>query len=96
MTSGGPRWIVYRTDEAEQEYGSLSPKRKGDVKAVLRMLSLGPGSGGSKELEGHPGMFRVHVSKRWRILFTIEAEVRRIRVFRIRPRNRAYEGLERR
>ena len=96
MTTGGPRWIVYRTEEADEEYRALSPKRKRDVKAVLKALSAGPRTNASKELQDHPGVYRVHAPGRLRVLFTVEWDNRRIRVFRIRPRRTAYVGYERR
>ena len=96
MTPSGPRWIVYRTQEAEEEYRALTHKRKGDVKTVLKSLSDGPIAREGKELQDHPGVYRAHVPGRWRVLFTVEAEARRLRVFRIRPRRTAYIGYERR
>lgn len=96
MTGGGPRWTVYRTQEAEEEFQVLTRKRKRDVKTVLKSLSDGLRAGESIELQDHPGVYRVHVPGRWRVLFTVETEARRIRVFRIRPRRTAYIGYERR
>jgi mRNA-degrading endonuclease RelE of RelBE toxin-antitoxin system len=75
---------------------SLSPKRKGDVKAVLKRLAEGPRAGASQELQDHPGVYRIHAPGNMRVLFTVEWGIRRIRVFRIRPRRTAYVGYERR
>ena len=94
MAAGGPGWIVYRTEEAEDEYRALSRRRDG--KRVLKSLTEGPSTGGSRETQEHPGVYRVHVPGRWRILFSVEQEARRIRVIRIRPRGTVYIGYERR
>lgn len=96
MVAGGRRWIVYRSNKADEEYRALSPKRKADVNRVLKSLSEGPNAIEHKELEDHPGVYRVHVPGRWRLLFTVESDTRRIRVFRLRPRRTAYTGYERR
>jgi len=92
----GPRWIVYKTRDDELQFRSLSPKRKSDVKGLLKAFSSGPHVNESQELQDHPGVYRVHAPGNLRILFTVEWDDRRIRVFRIRPRRIAYHGYERR
>ena len=96
MAAGHTRWVVYRSDEADEEYRALSPKRKSEVKRVLKSLAEGLSTTEHKELEDYPGVYRVHVPGRWRLLFTVESDARRIQVFRIRPRRTAYIGYERR
>lgn len=92
----GPHWIVYKTRDAELHFRALSPKRKSDVKAVLKAFSSGPHVNDSQELHDHPGVYRVHAPGNLRILFTVEWDDRRIQVFRIQPRRIAYHGYERR
>lgn len=92
----GPRWIVYKTRDAEVQHRSLSARRKSDVKRVLKALADGPDTKGSQELHDHPGVYRIHAPGNLRVLFTVEWDDRRIRVFRIRPRRIAYHGYERR
>ena len=82
-------------DDAELELGVLSPHTRRNVNEVLRRLRRGPDSALDRQLSDDTGRWRALAGRRWRVVFDV-APGRVIIVRRIRRRETAYDGIERR
>ena len=62
---------------------------------MLRDLAEDPFPEGSKELQGHRGLYRIRCcGGDYRIIYRVSEKQRKVIVQRIRPRSSAYKGLE--
>ena len=89
--------LFYRvtlTDAADEEHRRLSPVPRQRIKAALRKLAYTENDLDIGSLENAPGMWRVRVN-RLRIVFERYETERVIPVTRVRPRETAYDGIER-
>ncbi len=89
------RYRVVRSPEADEEIGRLSPEPRKLANRAINRLRNGPYFAGSDPLEGFHFLWRVRLSRHWRLVFEFYAEERLIRVTRVRRRTFAYLGLER-
>ena len=88
------RTRVIQSPEAALQLASLAPQPKREVRARLREMTRDPYGPSTKPLDDmDEPTFRVRVDG-YRILFRPGPGVREITVFRIRPRETAYDGLE--
>lgn len=85
---------VTTTDQAEDELAGLSPLRRRRVRATMRALADDYRAEGAKPLVNQPDLWGVRVGG-MRIVFRLEKAERIIRVTRVRPRETAYDGIER-
>ncbi len=84
---------MIKTDEAADEFRTLSPERRRNAKRALVQLGFGPLNRDTKPLEGFDNLWRMRAGN-MRVLFRTEPR-RVIRVVRIRLRPTAYDDLER-
>lgn len=89
-----PFYRVILTDAADEEYRRLSPVPRRRIKAALRKLAYTENDLDIGSLENAPDMWRVRVN-RLRIVFELYEADRIVRVTRVRPRETAYDGIER-
>lgn len=82
------------TDEAKAQLRTLAPIPKRSVREQLRAMEQDPYGPDTIPMKSDRPLFRVRVGD-YRILFRPRPGIREITVFRIRPRETAYEGLER-
>jgi mRNA-degrading endonuclease RelE of RelBE toxin-antitoxin system len=62
---------------------------------VLRDLAEDPFPEGSKELQGHRGLYRIRCCRGvYRIVYRVSEKQRKVIAQRIRPRASTYMGLE--
>ena len=87
------RYRVRLSDDAKLELRGLSPGPRRAVNTILKRLRSGPDHSVDLLLEDQPDTWRARTG-RWRVVFEIEPG-RAIYVTRIRPRETAYEGIER-
>jgi mRNA interferase RelE/StbE len=59
----------------------------------IDLLAEDPRRSGTRQLEGHPGIRRVHASKDYVILYTIENEKIAILILRVENRRDVYRRL---
>ncbi len=88
----GLRWTIRRDETAEADFRRLSPKTRGDVKKVLRLLERGPNQTASKQLDQYDDLW-TYILGRWRIVYRAFPDQRLIVVTRIRRRQVAYDDL---
>ena len=88
------RYRVRLSDDARLELRGLSPGPRRAVNTILKRLRSGPDHSVDLLLEDQPDTWRARTD-RWRVVFEIEPGLA-ICVTRIRPRETAYEGIERR
>lgn len=84
---------VRRSDLAAEQYRFLAPSPKREVKAALRELGEDPYGPGVLQLDAEDETFRIRAGD-YRILFRPGPGHRELTVFRIAPREVAYEGFE--
>jgi mRNA interferase RelE/StbE len=63
------------------------------VKRWIDLLAQDPRRAGTRQLEGHPGIRRVHASKDYVILYTIENQRIAIIILRVENRRDVYRRL---
>lgn len=80
---------------ARAELRALPGYVRAEALDCITELGKTPRPSGSKELQGKPAIYRLHMAGRWRIAYHIDDDLKRIRVLRIRRKEFiAYEGLE--
>jgi mRNA interferase RelE/StbE len=77
------------TKKATRQLDRLNDPLKGRIVQELRKLEKEPPEGDIKELNGHPGVYRLRIGG-YRILYTVEKDC--ISIFKIAPRGQAYKG----
>lgn len=90
--------MSYRIDfltSARAELRALPGYVRAEALDRITELGTSPRPPGSKELQGKPAIYRLHIAGRWRILYHIDDDLKRIRVLRMRRKELIdYEGLE--
>lgn len=83
----------------------VSPKVRKEIKALpghvraqarqlIRALGENPRPSRAKELRGKPNIYRIWLAGRWRVAYEIDDELKRIRILRVRRKERIdYESL---
>ncbi len=89
-----PFYRVITTDQADDELAGLSPLRRRRVRAAMRALADDYRAEGAKPLVNQPDLWSVRVGG-LRVVFRLERADRIVRVTRVRPRETAYDGIER-
>ena len=84
---------VILTDAARRSLHDLPTHVQKRVTRWIDLLAEDPRRPGTRQLEGHPGIRRVHASKDYVILYTIENERIAIVVLRVENRRDVYRRL---
>jgi mRNA interferase RelE/StbE len=84
---------VIFTDAASKSLAILPAHIQQRVKRWIDLLADDPWRAGTRQLVGHPGIRRVHASKDYVILYTIERERISVIVLRVENRRDVYRGL---
>ncbi len=77
----------YRIDlspEAQRDFRQLPAHVKAQALQLLRLIGQTPRSSRAKELRDRPGLFRIWLAGRWRIVYSIDDDERIISVIRVR------------
>jgi mRNA interferase RelE/StbE len=90
--------VVYRIEispDARQEIKTLPGYVRSQARELIAELSRNPRPARARELRDKPNIYRVWLAGRWRIAYEVDDELRRIRVLRVRVKERIdYQGLE--
>ena len=79
---------------AQRELKSLPAHVRTQAGEVIRALGQEPRPSRTKELEGLPGVYRVWLAGRWRIVYRIEEEPQVVRILRVRRKEQIdYDSL---
>ena len=84
---------VRHAEEANEQIRSLSPKPRRAIRRAIRDLYGGPSVGDTKQLRGGGALWRARVG-RWRAIFRLDQDARRITILRVGPRETVYDDLE--
>jgi mRNA interferase RelE/StbE len=87
-----PHQVIF-TEAARKSLGNLPTHIQKRVKRWIDLLAEDPQRAGTRQLVGHPGIRRVHASKDYVILYTIEQARVTIIVLRVENRKDVYRGL---
>ncbi len=87
------RYQVILTDAARRSLKRLPAHIQNRVTRWIDLLAEDPRRAGTRQLVGHPGIRRVHASKDYVILYTIEAARVAVIVLRVENRRDVYRGL---
>lgn len=87
-------WRVELLPSAERELAKLDEATRADVLDTLEYLREVPVPDEAEELRGHPRRYRIYVGAGYRLVYRVSVKQRKIIVQRIRPRGKAYVGLE--
>jgi mRNA interferase RelE/StbE len=79
---------VTLTNDAVKQYERLNEPALSRITTAIDKLELDPPEGDIKELQGHPGVFRLRVGN-YRILYTVGNTG--IDIFKIAPRGQVYK-----
>jgi mRNA interferase RelE/StbE len=84
---------VILTDAARRSLRNLPSHIQKRITRWIDLLADDPRRPGTRQLSGHPGIRRVHASKDYVILYTIEQERVAVIVLRVENRRDVYRGL---
>ena len=87
-----PHLVIF-TDAASKSLSRLPAHIQKRVKRWIDLLADDPRRPGTRQLVGHPGIRRVHASKDYVILYTIEQERITVIILRVENRRDVYRGL---
>ena len=87
------RYHVAFTARAEKELDKLPHHVQSRIARWLDLLAEDPRRAGTKKLEGHPDLRRVHASKDYVIVYTVRDNELLVLVVRVTHRKDAYRGL---
>ena len=87
------RCQVILTDSADRSFRKLPSHIQKRVQRWLDLLGEDPRRAGTRQLVGYPHIRRVHASKDYVILYTIDQQQVAIIVLRIENRRDVYRGL---
>lgn len=87
------RYSIIFTDAARRSLQKLPRHVQQRVKRWIDLLAEDPRRPGTRQLIGHPGIRRVHASKDYVILYTIEAARLTVIVLRVENRRDVYRGM---
>ena len=77
-----------------KEIKSLPGYVRAHARQLIRELGIDPKPARAKELHGKPNIYRIWLAGRWRIAYEIDDEVNRIRILRVRKKEKVdYESL---
>ena len=81
--------------DAKREVALLPGHVRAQALQLIEALGQQPRSPKARELRAKPGIYRIWLAGRWRIAYTIEDDVQRVRILRIRRKEQIdYESLE--
>jgi mRNA interferase RelE/StbE len=81
--------------EARREIKDLPGYMRAQARQLIRELAGTPRPSRAKELRGKPNIYRIWLAGRWRIAYEIDEELERVRILRVRRKERIdYESLE--
>ena len=87
-------YTVDLSPEAQKELRSLSGYARSAALVLLRGLRDDPRPLRSKELRGKPGLYRIWLLQKWRMVYVVEDELLQVRVLRIRLKEQIdYDSL---
>jgi mRNA interferase RelE/StbE len=87
------RYHVAFTARAEKELDELPHHVQSRIARWLDLLAEDPRRAGTKELEAHPDLRRVHASKDYVIVYTVRDKEVLVLVVRVTHRKDVYRGL---
>jgi mRNA-degrading endonuclease RelE of RelBE toxin-antitoxin system len=80
---------------ALKEIRSLPSHVRAQAEVLIQALAAGPRPPRSRELQGKPGIYRLWLAGRWRIVYEILDDQQLIFVLRVRRKEQIdYEGVE--
>jgi len=80
--------------EVRKEIRALPGYVRAQARQIIRELGDNPRTARAKELRGKPDIWRIWLAGRWRIVYEIDDEVKRLRILRIRQKKQInYESL---
>lgn len=80
---------------AQREIKALPGNIRAQAREVIRALGEQPRPPRSKELRDLPGVYRIWLAGRWRIVYRAEDEDQIVRILRVRRKEQIdYESLE--
>ncbi len=89
--------MSYRTEltpPAKAEIRALSGYLRSQALKLVAALAEEPRPPRAQELRGKPNIFRIWLAGRWRIVYEIDEETRRVLVLRVRSKDQIdYESL---
>ena len=77
-------YTVELSPEAQKDLRSLSGYARGAALAILRDLKQDPRPLRSKELRGKPGVYRIWLLRKWRIVYAVDDDLLRVLALRVR------------
>lgn len=77
-------YTVDLSPEVQKELRFLSGYARSAALEILRGLREDPRPMRSKELRGKPGLYRIWLLRKWRMVYAVEDELLQVRVLRIR------------
>ena len=90
--------MSYRTrvvPAAQRELKALPGHVRAQAQDLIRGLAQEPRPARSRELQGLPGVYRVWLAGRWRIVYRIDEEHQLVHILRIRRKEQIdYDSLE--
>jgi mRNA interferase RelE/StbE len=87
-----PHQVIF-ADAARRSLAILPAHIQKRVKRWIDLLAADPWRPGTRQLVGYPGIRRVHASKDYVILYTVEQERITVIVLRVENRRDVYRGL---
>jgi len=89
--------VSYRVEappEVRKEIKALPGHVRAQARQLIRALGENPRPSRAKELRGKPNIYRIWLAGRWRIAYETDDELERIRILRVRRKERIdYESL---
>jgi len=89
--------VSYRVEVppgVRKEIKTLPGHVRAQARQLIRALGEHPRPSRAKELRGKPNIYRIWLAGRWRVAYEVDDEVRRIRILRVRRKERIdYESL---
>ena len=77
-------YTVELSPEAQKDLRSLSGSARAAALATLRDLKQDPRPQRSKELRGKPGVYRIWLLRKWRIVYAVDDDLLRVLLLRVR------------
>lgn len=87
-------YTVELSPGAQRDLKSLSGYARSAALAILRDLREDPRPTRSKELRDKPGVYRIWLLRKWRIVYSVDDELLRVLALRVRLKEQIdYESL---
>ncbi len=83
---------VFYTSAAARALKHLPREVIADIRTAVEGLAANPRTLHTEKLEGYPHAYRLRIG-RYRLLYTIEDEARRVTVYRVAHRKESYRNL---